>query len=459
VFCRDFVPRFVYFCRLLFLLQSSIMSDSDNQHADASSDLNAEGTHQPGGDSKLFVGQLPPQFTAEMLRGLFAPYGELKDVVILINHLTGRHKGCGFVTYATRESAEAAIANLNGQQKLPNAKKEIVVRYAGIRPANEQKENQVDQSFKLYVCMLSKQSTEDDIAKLFSQYGDVKEVHLLRHADTGSSKGCAFVKFATKPEALRAISSLHDQYRDGLQAPGKLQVRFAHTEAEKIAKRNRHYAMGMLGVPMMNHMMGSPGFPGFNMPNSPAYASNAYQPAMMPPQMPLGPQGFGSFNHNPAGSNLRGPPGANLFVYNIPDGMSDPELLQLFAPYGTILSAHVFCDKLTHESKGYGFVSFGQPGAAQIAIQQMDGQMVGDKKLSVRVKKGDMEMQGIGLGGQPSHLSLNMQPPNGFPNSPPNGGNALANAQPPAAYFNLNGGNAGYPNASSPNGQRFNGYQ
>ncbi len=46
------------------------------------------------------------------------------------------------------------------------------------------------EEYKLYVGMISRQSTEDDIRKLFEPYGVLKEVHILRQNDAKqSSKG------------------------------------------------------------------------------------------------------------------------------------------------------------------------------------------------------------------------------------------------------------------------------
>ncbi len=69
------------------------------------------------------------------------------------------------------------------------AKKELVVRYAGVRPANEIKQEGSAESVKLYVCMLSKQSAEEDIRRIFDPFGEVLEVHVLKHPDTCVSKG------------------------------------------------------------------------------------------------------------------------------------------------------------------------------------------------------------------------------------------------------------------------------
>ncbi len=49
-------------------------------------------------------------------------------------------------------------------------------------------------SKKMYVGNLAFQSTEDDIQKLFSQYGEVNSVNLITDRETGRSRGFAFVE-------------------------------------------------------------------------------------------------------------------------------------------------------------------------------------------------------------------------------------------------------------------------
>lgn len=46
--------------------------------------------------------------------------------------------------------------------------------------------------------------------------------------------------------------------------------------------------------------------------------------------------------------------GANLFIYHLPRDLTDADLATLFAPFGAVLSAKVFVDKKTAESKGFG---------------------------------------------------------------------------------------------------------
>lgn len=66
-------------------------------------------------DSKLYVGNLAYTVSEHQLRDLFSQAGEVKEVTMILDRMTQRSKGFGFVEMANPQDAQKAIEMFNGQ--------------------------------------------------------------------------------------------------------------------------------------------------------------------------------------------------------------------------------------------------------------------------------------------------------------------------------------------------------
>ena len=65
-------------------------------------------------NNKLFVGNLSFNTTENDLQDAFAAHGTVVEANLMVDRMSGRPRGFGFVTMGTEEEAQKAIAALNG---------------------------------------------------------------------------------------------------------------------------------------------------------------------------------------------------------------------------------------------------------------------------------------------------------------------------------------------------------
>ncbi|MCO6438279.1 MAG: RNA-binding protein [Phycisphaerae bacterium] len=86
----------------------------------------------------------------------------------------------------------------------------------------------------------------------------------------------------------------------------------------------------------------------------------------------------------------------NIYVGNLSYGVTDEELRQMFTEFGEVSSANVVMDRETGRSRGFGFVEMPDDGAAQEAINALNGQEQGGRTLTVNEAR---PRQSAGRGG------------------------------------------------------------
>lgn len=263
---------------------------------------------------------------------------------------------------------------------------------------------------KLFVGMLSRKAGEEDVQQLFGPFGEIREIYMIRSMD-GSSKCAAFLRFVHQESAIQAIESLHNNFvMEGSSRP--LIVKFADNKHQRqqrhIRNVRRHEVMNISPYhgyhPQHMAMTATPGGPPQAYPPHMAgplphhqygahypglgggpHAHHPYHPHHMYPSPHHDHHQYGApphaaygaatpYNqHDGSGVAARGvtistadgtappnprpregPAGANLFVYHLPHDLTDADLATAFNPFGNVISAKVYVDKFSAESKGFG---------------------------------------------------------------------------------------------------------
>lgn len=409
--------------------------------------------------------------------------------------------GCAFVTYGTRESAQAAIDTIHGSQTFEGLRAPIQVNWAGARkdapggaggpgrqggfggaPGGRGGSGASD--WKLFFSNIPYESADEDVKRVFEPFGPITDFIVLKHSDTGRSKGTGFIKYATRDHALAAIRDLNGTMPlEGMRKG--FEVRYAETPAEREMRMGggggRGMGMGMGGgmgggygmqggsggygqgggygggyqqqqqggyggaaggaggaypgmqqaAAMMYNpyaammmsgygaaaMMGGAGATGGASGGTSgaggaaaaanpyaAYAAMMSNPALMAgfgqygmpaaavaAAVPAIASGAGAAGRSVGGVNGGGAGGAagefSLFVHGLPENYSDAELLALFASSGRVLSAKVMVDKATGRSRDFGFVAFSSREEAAAAMSNLNGiVMPNGRRLKVDFK-------------------------------------------------------------------------
>uniref|UniRef100_A0A671K675 RNA-binding motif, single-stranded-interacting protein 2-like n=1 Tax=Sinocyclocheilus anshuiensis TaxID=1608454 RepID=A0A671K675_9TELE len=94
-----------------------------------------------------------------------------------------------------------------------------------------------------------------------------------------------------------------------------------------------------------------------------AYVSSSHQMALLSPNT-----NSSSTSSAGGGEQLSK---TNLYIRGLHPGTTDQDLVKLCQPYGKIVSTKAILDKATNKCKGYGFVDFDSPAAAQKAVMAL----------------------------------------------------------------------------------------
>ncbi|BFZ25104.1 hypothetical protein BsWGS_28151 [Bradybaena similaris] len=356
-----------------------------------------------GEDRKLFIGMLSKKFNENDVRVMFAPFGAIEECTVLRDHTGTSSKGCAFVTFGSRQCAQNAIKSMHHSQTMEGCSSPLVVKFADTQKEKEQrKAQQMNQTSwsapstfgglgPQYLAQLLQQVTGGNQGGFGSQQSNMglnmQQLLAAAAAAAGSNPGllAALASLGNLASSIGGQQGMNAGANQG--ALGNFGQLGAGGNADFYSSAGNMGGAGGLGA-LGGNMNGF----GSNNSNSldaltQAYSGIQQYAASFPNAFNQAAQLQQAANSTVGSKQQEGPDGANLFIYHLPQEFGDADLMQMFMPFGNIISAKVFIDKQTNLSKCFGFVSYDNPLAAQGAIQSMNGFQIGMKRLKVQLKR------------------------------------------------------------------------
>ncbi|XP_062339062.1 CUGBP Elav-like family member 2 isoform X5 [Osmerus eperlanus] len=392
-------------------------------------------------DRKLFIGMVSKKCNENDIRVMFSAFGQIEECRILRGP-DGLSRGCAFVTFSTRAMAQNAIKAMHQSQTMEGCSSPIVVKFADTQKDKEQR--RLQQQLAQQMQQLNSATTWGSLTGLGGltpQYLAVRgpsasptpycspaanaaaAAALLQQATSSSNLGAfsgiqqmagmsalQLQNLATLAAAAAAAqSSASPSNANPLSSSAVSLGALASPAGSNAGAMNSLTSLGTLqglagatvGLNNINALAGmaalNGGLGGAGLTNGTAGTMDAltqaysgiqqYAAAALPTlysQSLLQQQGAAGSQKE---GQCQGPEGANLFIYHLPQEFGDQDILQMFMPFGNVVSAKVFIDKQTNLSKCFGFVSYDNPVSAQAAIQAMNGFQIGMKRLKVQLKR------------------------------------------------------------------------
>ncbi|XP_019196236.1 PREDICTED: heterogeneous nuclear ribonucleoprotein 1-like [Ipomoea nil] len=148
---------------------------------------------------KLFVGGIAWETSEESFSRYFSKYGEIVDSVIMMDKVSGRPRGFGFVTFV---DAEVASKVLQEEHVIDGR----VVEVKRTVPREDMPLRGVSKTKKIFIGGIPISLTEGGLKEYFSSYGNIVECQIMMDHKTGRPRGFGFVSFDNEDAVEKVLS-------------------------------------------------------------------------------------------------------------------------------------------------------------------------------------------------------------------------------------------------------------
>ena len=249
----------------------------------------------------LYVTNYPPAADEAYMRELFAECGEIFSIRWPSLKFNTHRRFC----YISFRSASAAAAATQLDGKLLEGRYKLEAKYSD--PAKKKtREGASAEGREIHIANIDRTATEDDLREVFSKYGSVESVRILKNL-AGRSKGGGFVVFEKKEEAKEALALDKTKFKSHILT------------VELSTQSNYKPTATTIGSKASSASPAPDGEGDLRMSNSPAPNSPAASPQAQ---------------YDPSKAEIVA---RTIAVMNIPDTVNDTRIRALAEPYGTIV--------------------------------------------------------------------------------------------------------------------------
>jgi len=350
----------------------------------------------------VFISDLPAGIDETTLKATFEAFGVVVQQRILPAG-PGANKVAALVRFDSVETATYVVSTANGQV-LEGFEAPFGIRFAdppkgkgadrpGPYDAPQGKgygapkggggEVQLD---NLYIKGLPANCGENEVRALFEQQGTISSCRVFAYP----THSAALVRFGSADEAKWVMDSMNGAVPDGLE--NALEIKFYESKVKGKGDAGKGGGGGKGGDSWTPVQKGAGAAPAWGKGGGKAVWSEQVKgtgsASWSMKELVMGFEKSGTLPGAAAPEGI-------LYVSGLPPDAEDLDLYKVFNPFGALAPRGVRC--MTHEDgscKGFAFVNFQDPSAAQAAIQVLNATILPDGNLlAVKVKteggKGD----------------------------------------------------------------------
>eukprot|EP00240_Pyramimonas_obovata_P016104 CAMPEP_0118934736 /NCGR_PEP_ID=MMETSP1169-20130426/14024_1 /TAXON_ID=36882 /ORGANISM="Pyramimonas obovata, Strain CCMP722" /LENGTH=272 /DNA_ID=CAMNT_0006877669 /DNA_START=122 /DNA_END=936 /DNA_ORIENTATION=- len=156
-------------------------------------------------ECKLVILGLPWATTQQSLEAYFSQLGNVTKAVIMKDHLSGRSRGFGFVTFGSKAEAERVVSM---SHELDGRRIEAKVALPkGDTPRVEG--TGVAGTTRIFVARIPVEVTDEAFRKYFEQFGEIQDSYMPKDHVTREHRGIGFVTFGSPDAVDRVMADSH----------------------------------------------------------------------------------------------------------------------------------------------------------------------------------------------------------------------------------------------------------